>query len=156
MVQQDSGHLGGSSLGFMGATAQIRSQTCSSVMHFGTQGMRCSPVITPTEVAVSGPGHPHPKAGRIWFNIAQTLRKNEITITNVESSKNLPLLGVYVGMCVPICMCVYVQLTTNSLNVHLTLQCLLRTLTRLAPECLTLSSRRLACPVQIFNFLFWP
>lgn len=52
-----------------------------------------------------------------------------------------------------VCPCVSAQLTTNSLHVHLTLWCL-RELARLAPECLTLSSLRLACSAHTFYFLF--
>lgn len=39
IVQQGSGHLEGGTLSLMEATAHIRSQTCSSVMHFGIQGI---------------------------------------------------------------------------------------------------------------------
>lgn len=48
-----------------------------------------------------------------------------------------------------VCPCVSAQLTTNSLHVHLTLWCL-RELARLAPECLTLCSLRLACSAHTF------
>lgn len=60
---ENSGRLEGSALSFTKATAHIRSQTCSLVLHFGTQGLSHSPVTLPIEVAVSGPRTPHPKGG---------------------------------------------------------------------------------------------
>lgn len=51
--------------------------------HTGVQGMRYSPVTTPTEMVVFGPSHATPKAGRIWFNRAQTLRERETNTTSV-------------------------------------------------------------------------
>lgn len=63
---------------------------------------------------------------------------------------------VRVRVCAPIyVLCVYVQLPTASLCTWSS-QCSLRTLTRLAPECLTLSIRGLLALCRFLIFFIGP